>query len=181
MKTLPGLSGWNVHCHLFCAHDPQKFLPPDAYQLLDRWPYLGALHDLRDLQILSRLKCLPPAPTLQLAMLTCFLSRGWSKWKWVDGTYEQKKASNPFISSFLHSLIHLSLIHLFYEVARYLHSDMPQSRHWDPIVNKTQTWTLTFALHSPITWAMFLHSMFLLQDICTCYFLCLKYSSPNYL
>ena len=44
MTTLSGLSGWNLHRHLFCARDPQKFL----LQFLGRWPYLGAICELSE-------------------------------------------------------------------------------------------------------------------------------------
>ena len=89
---------------------------------------------------------------------------------------EQKEASDSFMSSFLHSLIHPSLIYFFYEAVGYLHSDRPHSRQW------ILEWTgpdLTSALHPPITWALFLHTMFLPQDVCTCSVLCLNCSSPN--
>ena len=155
-----------------------KFLLPDSYQFLGRWPYVGAIRDLRGPSNYIQTEISTHVFDSPTDYATCFFSRGWREWKWADSTWSKRRLLTHSCHPFVSSLIDPSITDILFLWSRWILYTVI-----GPIVGSgILEWTgpdLTSALHPPITWALFLHSMVLPQDVCTCSVLCLNCSSPS--
>ena len=130
MKCLlsPFLCTWSI-----------KFLLPDSYQFLGRWPYVGAIRDLRGPSNHIQTEISTHVFDSPTDYATCFFSRGWREWKWADSTWSKRRLLTHSCHPFVSSLIDPSItdILFFMKPLDTLHSDRPHSRQWDPRVNRS--------------------------------------------